>query len=131
MYLLNQNAIESTIPEIKCDIINARNALKLHESNIAYFYKPSYINESDENYSMTFNIPDNYSIPTGMEFTFTELCFNNTWLLTWDGDNIQAKSKAEDAIDAIKHWDQQGILLSHLRKMNSMITLSKIGSIST
>lgn len=121
MYLLNQNAIESTIPEIKCDIINARNALKLHESNIAYFYKPSYINESDENYSMTFNIPDSYSLPTGMEFTFTEHCFNNTWLLTWDGDkwvgeNIQAKSKAEDAIDAVKHWDQQGHFVVALEK---------------
>ena len=70
MYLLNQNTIESTIPEIKCDIITAKNALNLHESNIAYVYKPSFINESDDNYSMTFNIPDDYSLPTGMEFSF-------------------------------------------------------------
>ena len=121
MYLLPQNTIESKIPEIKCDIITAKNALKLHESNVAYVYKPSYINESGDNYSMTFNIPDNHPLPTGMEFCFKEFCFNNTWLLTWDGDkwvgnNIQAKSKAEEAIDVIEHWDQQGHTVISIEK---------------
>ncbi|KAK8898928.1 hypothetical protein M9Y10_001220 [Tritrichomonas musculus] len=121
MYLLPQNTIESNIPEIKCDIITAKNALKLHESNVAYVYKPSFINESGDNYSMTFNIPDNHPLPTGMEFCFKEFCFNNTWLLTWDGDkwvgnNIQAKSKAEEAIDVIEHWDQQGHTVISIEK---------------
>ena len=97
MYLLPQDTIESKIPEIKCDIITAKNALKLHESNVAYLYKPSKINENDDYYSMTFHIDDSFSLPTNMTFTFNEFCFMNNWTLTWTGhewigNNIQGKS---------------------------------------
>ena len=100
MYLLPQDTIESVIPEIKCDIINARNALKLHESNVAYLYKPSRITENDEYYSMTFHIDQNYTIPINMTFTFNEYCFMNNWTLTWTGtewigNNIQGRSNGK------------------------------------
>ena len=100
MYLLPQDTIESIIPEIKCDIINARNALKLHESNVIYLYKPSRITENDDYYSMTFHIPNDYVIPTDMTFTFNEFCFNNNWSMTWNGtewigNNIQGRSNGK------------------------------------
>ena len=106
MYLLPQDTIESTVPEIKCDIITARNALKLHESNVAYLYKPTRIYENNDNYIMTFHIDQNYTIPTNMTFTFSEFIFMNIWTLTWTGnewvgDNIQGRteSKMKNAIN--------------------------------
>ena len=110
MNLLNQNTIESKTPEIKCDIITARNAFKLHESNVPYLYKPSYINETADHYSMTFCIPDDYEIPTNMDITFKEYCFKNTWVLTWDGNkwignNIQGRSNDCVAVNAINKYD--------------------------
>ena len=100
MYLLHQDNIESKIPEIKCDIIDARNALKLHESNVVYLYKPSKIDESELYYSITFHIDPSYTIPTNMNFVFEEYCFNNTWNLTWTGrewigNNIQGRSNGK------------------------------------
>ena len=45
VYLLNQAGIQSIAKEIKCDIIDARNAFKLHESDVPYVYKPRYFKE--------------------------------------------------------------------------------------
>ena len=47
---------------------------------------------------MVFTIPDNYDIPTSLNFTFTEFCFNNKWSLVWDGykwtgENCQGRTK--------------------------------------
>ena len=96
MNLLPQNTIVSSVPTIKCDIIEARNALKLHESNIMYFYKPTSITEDDEFYIMRFSIPNDYVIPINTNFVFEEFCFNNCWALTWNGNkwignNVQGK----------------------------------------
>ena len=97
MYLLPQNAIESKTPEIKCDIITARNAFRLHESNVPYLYKPSIITENDKNYIMKFYIAPDFTIPTNMEFVFRELIFMNNWTLNWTGkewtgNNVQGRS---------------------------------------
>ena len=97
MYLLPQNTIESKTPEIKCDIITARNAFRLHESNVPYLYKPSIITENDKNYIMKFYIAPDFTIPTNMEFVFRELIFMNNWTLhwtgrEWTGNNVQGRS---------------------------------------
>ncbi|KAK8890694.1 hypothetical protein M9Y10_035479 [Tritrichomonas musculus] len=70
---------------IKCSIIEADNALKLHKSDVHYFYKPSIITEDNEFYKMVFSIEDSYEIPDKLEFIFKESCFGNQWSLTWDG----------------------------------------------
>lgn len=44
-YLLSQDALVSKKPTIKCDMIEAKNALKLHESDVHYLYKPTIITE--------------------------------------------------------------------------------------
>ena len=81
MNLLNQDALVAKKPTIKCDIIDARNALKLHETDLHYFYKPDIITEdsfdSQRFYKMIFKIPDDYTIPLNLNFTFTEFCFGN------------------------------------------------------
>lgn len=96
MYLLSQDYLESSVPTIKCDIIDAKNALTLHESDVYYFYKPSIITETDEYYKMVYKLPNNYTIPDNLNFTFTEHCFGNRWNLTWkenqwSGKNIKGK----------------------------------------
>ena len=100
MYLLPQNTIESKIPEIKCDIITARNAFKLHESNVPYLYKPSIITEDDTHYIMKFYIAPDFTIPTNMNFVFREMIFMNNWTLSWTGtewigNNIQGRSNGK------------------------------------
>ena len=97
-YLLPQSTL-STTNDVKCNIINAKNALQLRESNVLYFYKPSAITESEQHFSITFNIPADYIIPKGLNFIFNEYCFSNSWCLTWDGDkwvgnNIQGSLQA-------------------------------------
>ncbi|KAK8840029.1 hypothetical protein M9Y10_031314 [Tritrichomonas musculus] len=96
MNLFKQTALVSNQPVIKCDIIEAENALKLHKSDVHYFYKPSIISEDDDYYKMIFEIPSTYSIPLNLTFSFKEYCFGNQWSLTWDGtkwngNNIQAR----------------------------------------
>ena len=55
-----------------------------------YLYKPSIITEQTiediEYYKMIFEIPDSYTFPINLEFTFTEYCFGNHWLLKWIKD---------------------------------------------
>ena len=107
-YLLAQNALASKEPVLRCDIIDARNALKLRETDIYYFYRPSmilfdsdvkYIEDTEwscECYKMIFKIPETYTIPINLDFSFKEYCFGNSWSLKWDGnkwcgDNIQGR----------------------------------------
>lgn len=57
---------------------------------------------------MIFKIPDDYTIPLNLNFTFTEFCFGNKWSLIWDGnqwngDNCQGKKK--DATYTASHID--------------------------
>ena len=114
-YLLSQTALRSREPNIQCDIIEAKNALKLRKSDVLYFYKPDiigfnedvkYIEPSDnlewscECYKMIFKVPSNYNLPNGLTFTLKEYCFGNDWTLTWDGkkwigDNIQGRKNAK------------------------------------
>ncbi len=87
IYQLPLNHLKSTLPSIKCDIIDSRNSLKLHESDNLYLYKPSIITEeqifdrnsvTDEKsnfkdcYKMVFKIPTDYQIPTGLKFEFKD-----------------------------------------------------------
>ncbi|KAK8887605.1 hypothetical protein M9Y10_038656 [Tritrichomonas musculus] len=72
---------------IKCSIIEADNALKLHKSDVHYFYKPSIITETEDYYKMVFYIEDDYVIPSNLEFVFKEYCFGNTWSLMWKQDD--------------------------------------------
>ena len=108
-YLLSQNALVSNEPTLRCEIIEAKNALRLRESDVYYFYRPSMIlfnsdvkymesntEWSCECYQMIFKIPESYSIPINLDFSFKEYCFGNTWALKWDGDkwcgdNIQGR----------------------------------------
>ena len=96
----NQDALVSNQPVIKCDIIEAENALKLHKSDVHYFYKPSIISEDDDYYKMIFEVPSDYVIPLNLTFSFKEYCFGNKWDLIWngnqwDGNNIQGKSNSK------------------------------------
>lgn len=48
-------------------------------------------------YQMIFKIPESYTIPINLDFTFKEYCFGNSWSLKWDGntwigDNIQGRN---------------------------------------
>ena len=124
MYLLSTNSLVAKQPTIKCDIIEAKNALSLHESDIHYFYKPSIITEElidhiyrafnsetsnyEEKteqihcYKMVYKLPplNEYDIPINQPFRFTEHCFGNTWSLLWDGekwdgDNVSGRSNGK------------------------------------
>ena len=122
MYCLSQDALVSTLPTIRCDTIEAKNVLKLHESDVHYFYKPSIINEETigythrvinqetakyeditdqiDCYKMIYKIPDDYEIPSQLNFKFVEHCFGNQWSLYWDGtkwtgDNVQGRSNGK------------------------------------
>lgn len=44
-------------PTIKCDIIDAKNILKLHGSDLRYFYKPDMISETDKYIKIVFKVP--------------------------------------------------------------------------
>ncbi|WP_289705115.1 hypothetical protein, partial [Bacteroides acidifaciens] len=98
--IMNEYITDSlqTLKTVKCSIIKADNALKLHKSDVLYLYKPTLTSEvqmDDKKYwLLQWNIDDNYNIPTGLEFKFNEYCFGNKWFLTWNGtkwvgDNIQ------------------------------------------
>lgn len=124
MYLLSQDSLVSKQPSIKCNIIDAKNALKLHESDIYYLYKPTIITEEiidytyrglspDEDkmiditeqipcYKMIYELPPSteYEIPVNLNFKFTEHCFGNVWSLIWDGktwtgDNVSGRSNGK------------------------------------
>ena len=108
-YLLPQSELKSKESIVRCDIIEADNALKLRKSGIPYFYKPDIIRYNDdvkyieptdnlewscECYEMIYKVP--YDIPNGMNFKLKEYCFGNEWSLTWNGtewlgDNIQGR----------------------------------------
>ena len=122
MYLLSQDALVSSLPTLRCDIIEAKNVLKLHESDVHYFYKPSIITDETidythrvinpdtslyetvtdqiECYKMVYKIPDDYEIPSQLNFKFIEHCFGNEWSLYWDGNkwngaNVQGRSNGK------------------------------------
>ena len=100
MYLLNQNTLIAKEPTVKCDIIDAKNALKLHESDVHYLYKPSNITETEQFYKMIYKLPNDYEIPLNLNFTFTEYCFGNKWSLIWNGskwtgNNCQGRSNGK------------------------------------
>ena len=87
-------------PVVKCNMIEAKNALKLHESDILYLYKPTKITEEAINginfYKMVFNISEYDDLPENSDFVFKEFCFGNTWSLTWhdgkwNGNNCKGK----------------------------------------
>ncbi|KAK8895928.1 hypothetical protein M9Y10_013814 [Tritrichomonas musculus] len=102
--LTTNDALVSRKPVIKCDIIDAQNALKLQKSDVYYFYRPTSISYNQhvkyidkfgsetleyecECYTMIYKIPESYEIPTNLSFKFKEYCFGNSWVLTWDGSN--------------------------------------------
>lgn len=105
IYLLPLNQIVLSQPSIKCDIIDSKNSIKLHESDNLYLYKPSIITEetlTDKNnekldvYTMIWKIPSDYVIPEGLKFEFKEQCFGNRWTLEynngrWIGANVKGK----------------------------------------
>ena len=124
MYLLKQDSLVATTPSIKCEIIDAKNALTLHESDIHYFYKPDIITDAKIDYThrvinhetslyetitdeidcykMVYVLPSEkeYEIPLNLNFKFTEHCFGNEWSLRWDGNkwngnNVQGRSNGK------------------------------------
>ena len=121
MYLLSQDALVSLKPVIRCDVIEAKNALTLHETDVYYMYKPSIITEETLEYSyktvdtststtitktdlidcfkMIYKLPpaEEYEIPQQLNFKFIEYCFGNEWSLIWNGDewlgeNVKGRS---------------------------------------
>ena len=103
-YLLKQDSMVAKKPVVKCDVIDARNALQLYESDVHYFYKPSVVTtvnvDSVDYYKMIYRIPNDYTIPINLNFTFTEHCFGNRWSLIWDGtkwvgENMQGRSNGK------------------------------------
>ncbi len=124
MYLLSQDALISTKPTIRCDIVEAKNALTLHESDVHYLYKPSIITDETIDYThkitdtststtitktdkvdcykMIYKLPPSteYEIPPQLNFRFIEHCFGNEWSLIWNGeqwtgDNVQGRSNGK------------------------------------
>ena len=97
-YLLSQDSLVAVEPTIKCDIIEAENALRLHKNDNLYLYLPDIITEETleieapdtnkvekEFYKIIYKIPTDYVIPNGLEFGFKEFCFGNEWTLIWNG----------------------------------------------
>ena len=116
-YEPSQDALVSTKPVVKCDIIEADNALKLQKSDIYYFYKPTNIIDEDEYYKMIYEIPTNYVFPNNMQFVFKKYCFGKEQKLTWDGtkwngDNIKGRSN-EKVIYKLKKNDNKDPFGSH------------------
>ncbi|KAK8872187.1 hypothetical protein M9Y10_007951 [Tritrichomonas musculus] len=78
------DALVSRKQVIKCDIIDAQNALKLQKSDVYYFYRPTSISYNQhvkynetleyecECYTMIYKIPESYEIPTNLSFKFKE-----------------------------------------------------------
>ena len=121
VYLLNQSGIQSIAKEIKCDIIDAKNCFKLHESDVPYLYKPKYfkerittegteklpggaankILESIGNYwTCIWEFDDSQHFVNGQTFKFEEYCFNNVFSFIWNeskqswvGANVQCIQK--------------------------------------
>ena len=117
VYLLNQSGIQSIAKEIKCDIIDARNCFKLHESDVPYLYKPKYFKELKtlegaerlpggtannileavgDYWTCIWTFDNNQKFIDGQTFTFEEYCFGNTFSFTWsestqswNGNNVR------------------------------------------
>ena len=91
-YMLNQHCLVSTQPVVKCDIIDADNALKLQKTDMLYLYKPTSISNEiindKEYYKMVYEIPNDYYLIECFKFKFKEFCFGNTWELEWQIDDI-------------------------------------------
>ncbi|KAK8835650.1 hypothetical protein M9Y10_042365 [Tritrichomonas musculus] len=116
-YEPSQDALVSSKPVVKCDIIEADNALKILKSIIYYFYKPSKIIDEDAYYKMIYEIPTNYVIPNNMQFVFKEYCFDNEWKFSrdgtkWNGDNIKGRSNGK-IIYKLKKNDNKDPFGSH------------------
>lgn len=84
-------------PRIKCDNIEAENALRLYKNVNLYLYLPDIITEETleiegpnknkvekEFYKIIYKISTDYVIPNGLEFGFKEFCFSNEWTLKWN-----------------------------------------------
>ena len=96
--LLSTNALKAVEPTIQCDIIESKNSMQLHQSDSLYLYKPTLITSEKvdeiEYYKMVYEIPSQFKIPYGVDFQFTDYCFNNYWHLrfagnTWIGENCK------------------------------------------
>ena len=104
VYLLNQSGIQAIPKEIKCDIIDARNCFKLHESDVPYMYKPKYfkerttlegsknlpggeankiLEELGKYWSCIWTFDNSQQFIEGQTFQFEEFCFGNTFTLKW------------------------------------------------
>ena len=121
VYLLNQSGIQSIAKEIKCDIIDARNCFKLHESDVPYLYKPKYFKERittegtehlpggtankileqiGKYWTCIWEFDDKQQFVDGQTFKFEEYCFGNTFSFTWNavkqswvGNNVRCVQK--------------------------------------
>ena len=54
---------------------------------------------------MIYKIPNDYTIPTNLNFTFTEYCFGNKWSMIWDGtkwDGYNCQGKSNGKIESSK-----------------------------
>lgn len=101
IYVLAQESIKSNKSVVKCEIIDAKNAFKLHESDVYYLYTPTATEERVDNidyWKMFWEIPDSYTIPRLQPFVFKDRAFDNTYSLTynpsgenqlWEGNNIR------------------------------------------
>lgn len=97
IYLLKEDALVAHQPVIKCDIIDTKNELKSHESDVYYLHRPTITrhvvvdttwDSYKECYLLQFNIDKNYTIPINQEFRFHENCFANKWMLTWEKEKL-------------------------------------------
>ncbi|KAK8837125.1 hypothetical protein M9Y10_037180 [Tritrichomonas musculus] len=122
-YLLSQDSLVAVEPTIRCDIIEAENALKLYKNDNLYLYLPDIITEENleielpdknkgekEFYKIIYKIPTDYVIPNGLEFSFKEFCFGNEWTLKWNGSEW-TNNNCQGLL--------RGKLSSKLKKVNS------------
>ena len=151
VYLLNQPGIQAIPKEIKCDIIDARNCFKLHESDVPYMYKPKYFKELKtlkgsnnlpggeankiletvgDYWSCIWTFDDSQQFIEGQTFQFEEYCFGNTFTFkwsekmnTWVGANVKMVIPHSDISMQDSQPEIHQIMLKHTDENYKLIKL--------
>ena len=103
-YLLSEDYIQSDTGIVACDIVEARNALKLVETSNIYLYEPTKIDECtiEENdyWRQTYEIPSEHAIIDGQQFEFMDFLTGLTYSLTWS--ETENKWVGYNAVNTVK-----------------------------
>ena len=86
-YLLSRDSLQSDTPVVSCDIIEAKNAFTLRETNQLYLYEPTKIDEyvkgNNEYWRQTYSIKEEQELIDGQIFEFIDYFLGFNYALMW------------------------------------------------